>query len=429
MASQVIAEKDYFTDPAVLLDPYEYFEEIRAHGPVHRLKDRDLVVVTGYDEAVEVLRNSHDFSSVITTGGPTLPLPFTPEGDDITDQIEAYREQIPGTNLLVAQDDTRHANARALLNGLFTPSRLKANHDYMKELSDRMVAEVVAKGGCDLVNEIATPYVTLVVANLLGVPAEDREKFRALLDQAPPPADTGDAEREQGAATLDWALARMGEYFAAYMMDRRLNPKDDVLTELATATYPDGTVPDLMEVVTLAVFLFAAGGDTSAKLLSNSIRILSEDPALQRQLRDDRGLIPAFLEEVLRIEGSTKCTFRLVKKPARVGDLEVVPGDKIVILLSATSHDPRRWENPTQFMLGRPRIKEHLAFGRGKHTCVGAPLARAEVAVILNALFDQTGDISISEAQHGPAGSRKLAYEPSFIIRGLKELHVKLTPR
>jgi cytochrome P450 len=428
MATQLVEERDYFTDPEILLDPYDYFEEIRAHGPVYRLKDRDLVVVTGYDEAVNVLRNTSDFSSAITTGGPTIPLPFEPEGEDITDQIETFREKIPGTNLLVAQDDGRHAAARSLLNGLFTPSRLKANEAYMRELSDQMVAEVVAKGGCDLVNEVATPYVTLVVANLLGVPAEDRDKFRAILDEAPPPADTDNAENEQGAATLGYALERMGQFFAGYMMDRRANPRADVLTELATAKYPDGTVPDLMEIVTLAVFLFAAGGDTSAKLLSNSVRIMSEKPELQRRLREDRSLIPAFLEEVLRIEGSTKCTFRLVKKKARVGELEVLPGDKIVILLSATSHDPRRWENPKEFVLGRPRINEHLAFGRGKHTCVGAPLARKEVAVILNSLFDQTSNISLSEVHHGPRGNRSLGYEPSFIIRGLKELHVDLAP-
>jgi cytochrome P450 len=427
MATQAIIDRDYFTDNSVNDDPYAYFAEIRKHGPVYRDEARGLVMVTGYAEAVDVLRNSQDFSSVITTGGPTLPLPFAPDGEDITDQIEAYREQIPGTNLLVAQDDTRHGNARALLNNLFVPSRLKANEVYIKELADDMVAQAVARGGCDLVNEIATPFVTLVVADLLGVPAHDREKFRAILDSAPGPADSEEAD-ERGAATLDYALERMAKFFAGYVMERRASPANDVLTELATATFPDGTAPDVMEIVTLAVFLFAAGGDTSAKLLSNSVRILAEDPELQRQVRADRSQIPGFLEEVLRIEGSTKCTFRLVKRKSRVGELDVFPGDKIVILLSATSHDPRRWENPTEFIIGRPKIKEHLAFGRGKHTCVGAPLARVEVRVILNSLFDQTTDISLSEEHHGPVGARSFNYQNSFIIRGLETLQIKLAP-
>jgi cytochrome P450 len=426
MTTHIAEERDYFTDHSVLLDPYEYFEDIRARGPVCRLKNREHIIVTGYDEAISVLNNSQDFSSVITTSDQTRPLPFTPSGEDITDQIEAHREEISGTNLLVSQDDGRHANARSLLTGLFTPSRLRANHDFMRELSELLVAAAVAKGGCDLVREVATPYVTLVVANLLGVPTEDRDKFRAVLDEAPPPADINKGEDEQGGASLGYALERMGGFFAEYMLDRRQNPRADVLTELAQATYSDGATPDLMEIVTLAVFLFAAGGDTSAKLLGNGIRILAENRELQQQLREDRSLIPAFLEEVLRVEGSTKCTFRLAKRQTRIGDVDVLPGDKILILLSATSHDPRRWENPTEFRLGRTRVREHLAFGRGKHTCVGAPLARAEVRVMLDTLLDRTSNISLSEAHHGPTGNRKFDYEPSYIIRGLKQLHIKL---
>jgi cytochrome P450 len=428
MATQPVGERDYFTDHSVLLDPYRYFDEVRANGPVFRSKHHDVVIVTGHQEAVDVLRNTEDFSSTISTGGPVIPLPFEPQGADITDQIETHRLEMPGTNLLVAQDGARHANARALLVGLFTPSRLRANEDFMKTLANQMVADVVSKGGCDLVKEVATPFVTLVVANLLDVPADDRAMFRAMLDEAPPVADVNNVDDKQGAATLGYALERMGQHFAGYVMDRRANPRADVLSELANAKYPDGTTPELIEIVTLAVFLFAAGGDTSAKLLSNSTRILCEDPELQRRLRADYSLIPAFLEEVLRIEGSTKMTARLAKRRARVGDLEVKPGERIAILLSATSHDERRWPDPKDFIIGRPKINEHLAFARGKHTCVGAPLARLEVRLMLESLFNQTSDISLSEKHHGPAGDRKLDYEPSFIIRGLNELHVELTP-
>jgi cytochrome P450 len=212
-------------------------------------------------------------------------------------------------------------------------------------------------------------------------------------------------------------------------MERRAKPQADILTELATATYPDGSTPDLMEIVRLATFLFAAGQDTSAKLLGNSIRFLAENPQMQQKLREDRALIPDFIEEVLRLEGSTKATFRLARKTTQIGGQTIPAGTKVVIAFAAANRDPRRWEDPKQFKLSREKIKEHVAFGRGAHTCVGAPLARVEVRVMIDRLLEHTSDIKLSEEKHGPPGKRKLDYEPSFIIRGLANLFLELKPR
>ncbi len=418
------AERDYFSDRSVLLDPYDYFEELRGRGPVCRMQSRDVVLVTGFAEATEVLLNTSDYSSVICTGGPTLDLPFTPEGDDISDQIERHRADFFLGDLVVAYDGEAHTASRSLLNPLFTPSRLKANERYMAELADRMVREVVAKGGCELVGEVAAAYVTLVVADLLGVPAEDREKFREVIDAGPPAGDMDAA----GVPQASPALIFMAGFFVQYVQDRRANPRDDVLTELSTATFPDGSTPDMMEVVKMAMFLFAAGQDTSAKLLGNAMRKLADDPALQRRLRDDRSLIPAFLEEMLRMEGSTKATFRLAKRKTTLGGVDIPAGTKLVIAFAAANRDPLRWEDPAGFRLDRPRIREHLAFGRGAHTCAGAPLARAEVRTILNSFLDHTSEISLSEEHHGSPGARRLDYEASYIIRGLERLHVVLKP-
>jgi cytochrome P450 len=407
---------DYFTDKAVLLDPYDYFEQLREHGPVARMQAREMIVVTGFQEALEVLLNTNDFSSILNPE-PTAPLRFAPEGDDISAQIEAAMGTGP-MDLMVSYDGKRHADARALLNPLFTPSRLKANELYMRGLAADMVAELVAKGGCEAIAELATPYVTLVIADLLGVPAEDREAFRKLIDSAPPPGNM-----DKPAKGEVHPLMIMAQYFLRYMSERRAAPQDDLLTELATATYPDGAEVPLMEAVKNAMFLFAAGQDTSAKLIGNSLRFLCEDDALQAELRADYGKIPDFLEEVLRLEGSTKTTFRLAKRNTRIGEMEVKAGERVTIFVAAANRDPRRWDDPHTF--GRPRIKEHLAFGRGAHVCAGAPLARKEVAVLYEALFDQTSDIRLSEAHHGPKGARRIDYEPSFIIRGLANLSVE----
>ena len=202
-----------------------------------------------------------------------------------------------------------------------------------------------------------------------------------------------------------------------------------MLTELATATYPDGSSPDTRDLVILAIFLFAAGQDTSAKLIGNAIRFLAETPAIQDKLRADPSQTPAFIEEMLRLEGSSKLTHRLARKDTQIGDMPIPAGTRIVASLAGANRDGERWEDPNAFVLGRPRIKEHLAFGRGAHTCIGAALARAEVRVILDILLAETSRISLSEAEHGPAGARRLHYEASYIVRGLEALHIELTPR
>jgi cytochrome P450 len=220
----------------------------------------------------------------------------------------------------------------------------------------------------------------------------------------------------------------MAGFFVKYLQERRATPKGDVLSELATVKYPDGSTPELLELVRLATVLFGAGGDTSAKLISNCLLYIVETPGLQQRLRENRDLIPAFIEEVLRLEGSSKVTFRLARKKTKIGDMKIPAGKKVVVALAAANRDPRRWENPKELKLDRPRLKEHLAFGRGAHACIGASLARAEVRIILDRLLQHTSDISLSEEQHGKPGNRRLDYEPSFIIRGLVKLHLELKP-
>lgn len=416
-------ERDYFTDLSVLLNPYEYFDEIRAKGPVYQMQSHDALFVTGFEECVEVLRNNRDFSSSISTSGAAQPLPFEAAGSDISDLIEAHRAEMDPYGLVVTYDGELHSKVRSIVNRLFTPTRLKANKEFMLTYSDMLVKQAVANGRCEMVNEIATPYVTMVIADLLGVPAEDRDKFREIIDAAPPPGDM-ESTQAQGPSPLEY----MGMFFFQYLNDRRENPRNDVLSELAQFTYPDGSLPDLIELVKLSTFMFGAGQDTSAKLLSNATHYITDIPGLQEQLRADPGLIPDMLEEVLRLEGSTKATFRLAVRDTQIGDFKVPAGKRIVVGLAAANRDPRRWENPNEFTLKRPRIREHLAFGRGSHTCAGAPLAKAEVAVIIEHFLKHTSHIALNEELHGKPGGRKLNYEPSYIIRGLSRLHVDLTP-
>jgi cytochrome P450 len=421
---QLLEDRDYFTDHVILKDPYAYFEAIRGKGPIYQIPSTGLVIVTGFDEILEVLKNTNDFSSVIAPSGPAAPLPFQPQGSDITPQIEAHRTDFVGGDLIVAYDDQQHNFSRSLLTRLFTPSRLRANEQFMAEYSDQLVKDAVANGGCELIKQIATPFVTMVIADLLGVPLDDRQIFMDAIEAGPPPGSLNSDDL----MAQNQPLVVMGMYFAGYVQERRQDPRADILSELANATYPDGSMPDALEIVRLATFLFGAGQDTSAKLLGNTMKFIVDEPGLQDRLRRNPSLIPPLLEEVLRLEGSAKMTARLARKDTHVGELKVPAGTRVMLALSAANRDPRRWENPQALVLDRPKIKEHLAFGRGVHVCAGAPLARAEVRIILEKFLEHTSHIDLVEEKHGPWNKRNFDYEASFIIRGLSELNIELTP-
>ena len=220
----------------------------------------------------------------------------------------------------------------------------------------------------------------------------------------------------------------LDEKFASYVTDRRRQPREDVLTELAAATYPDGSVPAVDEVVKLATFLFAAGMETTTKLLSTGMRVLGERPDIQQALRDNRAQIPAFLEESLRMESPVKSHFRLARTTTTIGEVDVPAGTIIMLLPGASNRDPRKFENPHEFQPDRKNVREHVAFGRGAHSCPGAPLARAEARISMNRLLDRMANIRISEEMHGPAEDRKYEYDPTFIMRGLSALHVEFDP-
>ncbi|MCW1429640.1 cytochrome P450 [Novosphingobium sp. JCM 18896] len=421
---QALVERDYFTDYEILKDPYAFFNALREYGPVYQPPGKDYYIVTGFEEALEVLRNHDAFSAIIALQGAGAPLPFVPHGADINAQIEEHRQAFPGWDQVVNMDDDRHTKLRALINTLFVPSRLKASEAFIEDYSDAMVRKAVGNGKVELIGEIATPFVTVVVADLLGVPVEDRQIFMDAIAKAPPPGSLDGGNPMEGE---EHPFAVMGKYFFGYVADRKANPREDILSELTHAKYNDGTTPEVYDIVQLGMFMFGAGQDTSAKLLGNSMKYLVEQPELQDRLRADPKLIPAFLEEVLRIEGSTKQTARLARKDTKIGDVEIPAGTRILVALSAANRDPARWENPNELVVGRKKVIEHVGFGRGKHVCAGAPLARVEVRVIYEKLLEYTSKIELDLDKH-PNGVADLSYEPSFIIRGLATMNLKLTP-
>lgn len=216
--------------------------------------------------------------------------------------------------------------------------------------------------------------------------------------------------------------------FTDYIEDRRRNPRDDVLTGLAEATFPDGSLPEVIDVVRIAANLFSAGQETSVRLMSSALQLLADNDGLQTGLRRDRHGIPNFIEETLRIESPIKGDFRLSRVPTQIGGVDVPAGTTLMVLNGAANRDPRQFTDPDHFDAARSNARRHIAFGRGIHSCPGAPLARAEAKVIIERLLELTGDIQISDAHHGAAGTREFSYVPTYILRGLTELHLDVAP-
>lgn len=409
---------DYFFDQSLVPNPYPYFEYLRSQCPVRAVSPHGVVAVTGHTEALAAYKDTA-FSSCVAVAGPFPPLPFTPEGEDIGALIDEHRAQIPMSEHVVTMDADDHAKTRGLLSKLITPKRLSENEDFMWRVADQQLDTFIDTGACEFMADYAKPFAMLVIADLLGVPVEDHDEFRAVLANEV----VGGIGESQTVAhnPLVW----LDDKFRAYITDRRRERRDDVLTELATATYADGTLPEVEEVVKLSTFLFAAGMETTTKLLSTAMRVLAERADIQAALRENRAQIPMFLEEALRMESPVKSHFRLARTTTKIGDVEVPAGTIIMLLPGASNRDPRKFENPDHFHHDRRNVREHVAFGRGAHSCPGAPLARAEGRICMNRVLDRMANVRISEGLHGPAESRRYEYEPTFIMRGLTALHIE----
>jgi cytochrome P450 len=408
---------------ALLVNPYDYFDQVRSVCPVHREPHRDVVMVTGFDEAREVYVDWSTFSSANPVTGPFPGFPAPLVGDDVSELVEGHRGVLPMSDQLPTFDPPRHSDHRSLMLRLLSPKRLKENEDLMWTLADRQIDTFVVAGRCDFVAAYSSPFAPMVIGDLLGVPDEDKEALRSNLKGGH--STLGGTEGELAQSPLEALYNRS----AAYIEDRRTAPRNDVLSGIATAAFPDGSVPEVGDTARVAVNLFAAGQETTVRFLAAALQILGDNPNVQQALRDDPSLIPNFVEETLRMEAPVNGDFRVALRPRAVGGVDIPAGSCVMVLNGAANRDPRQFERPHDFELTRENAPHHVAFGHGVHTCPGAWLARAEGVVSLNRALERMRDIQISEAHHGPTGDRRYSYAPSYILRGLTELHIEFTPK
>lgn len=415
---------DFYTDLELVNDPHPYFAHLRSKCPVVHLPHHDVMAVTTYEEAARVLRDHEKFSSCNSVSGPFPGFAETPESDgDCNDFLAQHRDELPMHEYVVTLDPPDHHAHRSLVMRLLTPKRVRENEAFMWGLADRQIDEFIGNGKVEVFREYGQPFALLVIADLLGVPEEDHREFRRNLGGLVKVSDNAD-NRRMSRDPLSFSLNR----FAAYVEDRRREPRGDVLTKLATATYPDGSVPPIDVVSRMASFLFAAGQDTTAKLITTALRIIAEDAEIQLSLRQDQERIPNFVEEVLRYHGVVKHIGRVARVTTEVGGVEIPAGTQVGVFPSSASRDSTHFDDPDTFRPDRSNAAEHLAFGRGVHACPGAALSRHETRVSIDRFLARTSDIRLDEAHHGPPGARRFQYEPIYIMQGLQSLHLELDP-
>ncbi|MFT4233678.1 MAG: cytochrome P450 [Microbacterium sp.] len=414
---------DFFTDAQIAEKAEPYFDYMLEHHPVYREPKYGVVIVTGYEEALQVYHQPDVYSSINRTGGPVLDLDFELEGDDLSDLLEKHRSSFPTNDQIVTFDPPRHTDHRAILMGLITPKRLKENEQFLKDTADRFLDEILPKGQTEFIWDYAKKFAILAVADLLGVPVEDHSMLLEMLAAKPTPV-LGNLELQ---TSYHNGLEGLYDYFVSTIEERRKRPTGDILTGMALATFPDGSLPEPIEVARIAANLFSAGQETTVQLMGICFQRIADDADLQDLLRREPTLVPAFIEESLRVEAPIKGSFRLVKKATTLGGLDLAPGTNVMLLHGASGRDPKLFDNPAEFDVRRANARQHLAFGRGIHTCPGAPLARAEAVFSIQRFLARTASITIDEDHHGPADARRWDLISSYKFRGHTHLYLTLT--
>ena len=381
-------------------NPYPTYAKLRGRDPVHRSRLMDAWVFSRFADVDAILRDHRHFSS-----------------DPRKRVASGRRASLPNVEepSMLFLDPPDHTRLRALVNKAFTPRAVAALEPHIRELMTMLLDAVDDPAAFDLMEAVAKPLPVIVIAEMLGIPPDDRAQFAVWSDQRArilEPTLSPD-ERE----TADAAMRSLDEYLMPIISARRVDPKDDIISALAQAE-EEGDKLTEREVLIMLRLLLVAGNETTTNLIGNGVLALLRHPDQLAALREDPGLIPSAVEELLRFDSPVQVDVRSVLDDCEVNGFRVRRGDNVVTLLGAANRDPDRFEAPDRLDVRRGD-QNHLSFGRGIHHCLGAPLARLEGRVVLQALIDRFSSLRLLEDRP--------AFRSSVALRGLLALPVSAT--
>ena len=392
-------------DPRLRTNPYAVYKELREEAPVFWSPVMQIWVLTRYDDCLAVLRDHARFSSERTRAT-----------NRFVQQMEEYRQAagpIGRTPTMLSLDPPAHTRMRNLVNKAFTPRVVERSRPRIQAIAGSLLDDLPEPGRLDVIADLAIPLPVIVIAEVLGVPADDRQRFKAwssdiagTLGGPFQPLDVLDRARVSS--------NELADYFREQIAARRRAPRDDLLSALIAAE-EQGDLLNEDELLATCILLLVAGNETTTNLIGNGMLALIENPDQRRRLQADASLIPVAVDEMLRYDPPAQMTSRIALEETELRGGRFEPGQVVLAVLGAANRDPEQFPDPDRFDVGRANNR-HLAFGYGIHYCLGAPLALAEAQVAFETLLRRLPEPELAgEPQRGP----------SFILRGLRSLPVR----
>ncbi len=394
-------------DPTFKANPYPTYAELRSEAPVYRAElpdGRGVWLVTRYDDVVAVLKDERfakDWRSAMTPEQlaqiPPIPEVMKPLSENMLDK-----------------DPPDHERLRRLVSKAFTPRLIERMRPRVQDIADTLLDAVEDNGGMDLIDDYAFPLPITVIAELLGVPVEDRNRFREWSNAAV----SGDTTQEYVEKILLPHMQAFIDYLRALFEEKRENPKDDLISALVLAEEAGDKLSE-DELLAMVFLLLVAGHETTVNLIGNGTLALLQNPDQLQKLKDDPSLIKPAIEELLRYDGPVETsTERFAREDVAIGDTVIPKGEMVMVVIAAADHDPERFPEPNTLDIARADNK-HLAFGKGIHHCLGAPLARMEGQIALGTLLRRMPDLRLKRSPES------LTWRPGMVLRGLKGLPVE----
>ncbi|OBF88072.1 cytochrome [Mycobacterium sp. 852002-51163_SCH5372311] len=385
-------------DQEILDDPYPIYRQLRDEAPVYWATDSTTWVLSRHDDVTAALLDHHRFSSV----DGIFP---TPPGSDF------HASFLP---MMIMMDPPRHDQLRALVSKAFTPRRIAALSSGIEDLADRLSGCLDnGAGSADFVADFAAVLPAMVIADLLGVPREDRGQFRqwsnAMVQSNPARGETG-----EGLA----AAAAIYGYFTDFLAERRREPRGDLMSALVCAEIEGKRLSD-DDVLGFCLLLLIAGHETTSNLLGNAAVVLAEHPDVRRRMAGDDSLLGPAVEELLRYDSPVQGLSRTLTRDVTLYGATMSAGDSVLLLFGSANRDERVFPDPDTFDIGR-KPEHQVAFGRGVHFCLGASLARMEARIALRALLSRMPDWEVDLVS-----ARRLRSGP---IRGYVSLPISWAP-
>ncbi|MGV9666121.1 cytochrome P450 family protein [Nocardia niigatensis] len=403
---------DLAIEPFVLTDdfyqhPHAAYDVLRERGPAHFVRFPDGGtgwLITGYEEAKAAFLDPA-ISKALKSQGARAAL----AGDGAGAQAGAMFG-----DMMLFYDPPEHTRLRTLVNRAFSSRAVRELAPRITELADGLLADLAAEAAADqdLLDRYAFPLPMLVICELLGVPNQDRDDFRAW--------STTLVSNDEPAEARGAAVHKFLAYIDQLIRTKHDDPSDDLLSELISVS-EDGDRLSHRELISMVFLLLVAGFETTVNLISNGVAILLTDKDARATLDESPDRVPDFVEEVLRFESpASEGTFRYTTAPVVLGGVEIPAGQRILVSMAAADRDPARFTDPHRVDLDRAD-RNHLAFGYGIHRCVGAPLARMEGGIALTRLLATYPNLEM-------AADAELSWRTSLIVRGLTNLPVRLRP-